>query len=127
MAEYRPLKARVESSSLSDPTKFGMGSSPNWYGTSLLMMNNYGFKSHRSHQKMFKPRRKYRHKNCVDIDFIVKAVLGENEEIVSLIVTYWNRRGFPQGGRDQVVSVQKKDLPSWIEVGRSDSGDSIAL
>lgn len=63
-------------------------------------------------QVMFRVGKKYRHKNCIDVDFHVDGLLGENEEIISLIVSYWNRAGYFQG-RMKVVSVKKKDLESW--------------
>lgn len=61
---------------------------------------------------MFRSGYKYRHRNCLDLDIEVFKVLGENDSIISLIVSYWNRAGFYQG-RMQVVSVKKKDLESW--------------
>jgi hypothetical protein len=64
---------------------------------------------------MFKARKLYRNRNCLDIDFEVRSVLGELDTSILLIVGYWNRQGFWQG-RSQVVIVQKKDLENWREI-----------
>lgn len=60
----------------------------------------------------FRPGFRYRNRNCTDIDFNVHQVLGETSEYISMLVTYWNRRGFPQGSME-AVEVQKSDLQHW--------------
>lgn len=66
----------------------------------------------------FKPGNRYRHRNCLDIDLNVEKILGESDELISLIVCYWNRHmDFPQGPMPDVVRVKKSDLSNWALVG----------
>jgi len=66
---------------------------------------------------MFKLGKRYRHISSLDIDLEMQQYLGENEVFVSYIVSYWNRHlKRYQGGRMQVVSIQKSDFSKWRQV-----------
>lgn len=69
---------------------------------------------------MFKRFRKFRHRNCLDIDIIVKDILSENEEFISLKVWYWNRNYNSLATiKIDKVTVKKKDFKNWSQIRES--------
>lgn len=64
----------------------------------------------------FRTGKRYRHRNSLDIDLEIQKFLGENDDIVSFIVSYWNRKMKVYQGGLQVVSIRKVDLGNWKEI-----------
>jgi hypothetical protein len=74
----------------------------------------------------FQIGRLYRHFSCLDIDFEVRGILGENETLISFVISYWNRKlKIYQGGRMQAVSIRKDEFWKWKKVDKDDNTGEI--
>lgn len=63
---------------------------------------------------MFEVGKKYRHRNCTDIDIVVSGVWHLNEGIVTLEVAYWNRLYNAYAhSKLELVTIKLEDYKNW--------------
>lgn len=65
---------------------------------------------------MFKPNRRYRHRNCLDVDFFIQRILGETETYISVIVSAWHRSMKGHITRPFVAEIKHADVDNWQEM-----------
>ena len=66
---------------------------------------------------MFKVRTKYKHNNNTDVAMEVQKVLGNTDDGISLLVSWWNIKSKIQHKivRYQAVVIKNVEIVNWLE------------